>query len=454
MPNFASRFKSFFKQEDVPLNLESDTSAHTPSRFKFKQLLPVLALAVALPVALVVVQQQQDIRQRAASLTATAPVSPTPVPSYPITATISGPTKAKPGSPVVYSVTATSTQAAITVFKAYYAPVTPSGIKQDTWTEIPIYTSPSSSPQEAIGTTGLVAPPNGQYWVMVNVNDAAGNACTGNPSYTADELANIKLTPCGGESSLILVSSTATITPTPIAATPTAIQPSPTIPQPSPTPIACVKPSVRSVSFPNPCLFSRAKNSAAFVYYTCNDGYSSSLGNLFTCQTQDQWKQQAAAACAKRNSCIIPTPTPTTSVKSTSFSSPIGNPVNIQCALGDINCQRTVTITLINNTKNTLYTPTITTSGAGVKYYNQYGQIVTGKTMFNQVLNPGGGLGVTVQIKPPAVNIITRYYGSLIGDAKICTNPTNLANCIYAGGSTFDVTIDVYDPKAKKIAPR
>lgn len=121
--------------------------------------------------------------------------------NIPPTATISGPGSGIAGQTLAYTAVINSPQtkgyAKVTI---YWAGKIYQGL-QDSWTNV----SEDMVANNGISKANIYFPRVGTYWVMVNVNDNRDTnniACTGNPTYSNEQLRKINLFPCGQESFL------------------------------------------------------------------------------------------------------------------------------------------------------------------------------------------------------------------------------------------------------------
>ncbi len=117
---------------------------------------------------------------------------------YPV-ASIEGPTTGRAGSTLNYKVSVKSPGVNRQESSVYWGYVVESGY-QDSWYPIKKVTLPEGDGEYDVS---LSLNSGGTYWIMVNVGDnreIEKNACTGNPSYSKAELANIGLASCGPNS--------------------------------------------------------------------------------------------------------------------------------------------------------------------------------------------------------------------------------------------------------------
>ncbi|MCX6726602.1 MAG: hypothetical protein NTY75_02175 [Candidatus Shapirobacteria bacterium] len=212
--------------------------------------------------------------------------------------------------------------------------------------------------------------------------------------------------------------------------------------------------------------------SSYYLKFACADNYPGTVGdvNLKTCYNMNDLVNMAYSFCSSHSVCSAPTrapsPVPTvrvvtptrapssvptraptitpTPTASGAFSLKLSNPVNeITCKLSDPNCYYQTVIIGTNRTDNTIYYTSLWTSGSNISYtYN--GATITNNSVSTSslVIDPGQeAFNTLVNVTPPKT--VGTYYSYFYADGKNCNTQTSPPNCIYYGGSSLYVKINV-----------
>lgn len=118
-------------------------------------------------------------------------------------AMVKGPIFAPTDIPISYSLEINDPTHTSGKYTVYYAPVTET--HQDNWNQVGAGSYTSANTKHSFTFT---FPTPGKYWVMANINaktDTDRVACTGNPSYSKQELRAMKLPSCGDNSYIEVV---------------------------------------------------------------------------------------------------------------------------------------------------------------------------------------------------------------------------------------------------------